>query len=123
MQLALMRDPAEVDRVRQDPVQVAARYRPAALGMPGRRGEALRRPAMAIDGVLEPAHAAELQVESKDAAHRLGLGQIDDQLALMHVVAERRGAAPPHSFLLWGGGLFPEGPAGGLPPPLWEGGE
>jgi hypothetical protein len=39
--------------------------------------------------LLDPAHAAELTIESEDAAHRLGLGGVDDERALARVIAER----------------------------------
>src|SRR5436190_5133574 len=58
VQLAFVRDLADVDRVRQDPIEVTARERPAASQYPGCRGEALRCPSEAIDGVLQQTHAA-----------------------------------------------------------------
>src|SRR4051794_14988379 len=100
---------------------MAARYRPAALHMPGRRGEAFCRPVAAVDGFLEPAHTAKLQVESEDGAHRLGLGRIDDQLALLRVIAERRVAAHPHALLLRGGDLVADALAGDLTLELGKG--
>ena len=39
--------------------------------------------------LLDPAHAAELTIESEDAAHGLGLGRVDDERALARVIAQR----------------------------------
>ena len=39
--------------------------------------------------LLDPAHAAELTIESEDAAYRLGLGRVDDERALVGVIAQR----------------------------------
>src|ERR1700737_810783 len=36
--------------------------------------------------LLDPAHATELTIESEDAAHRLGLGRVDDERALVDLV-------------------------------------
>ena len=43
----------------------------------------------AVGLLLDPAYAAELTIQSKDAAHRLGLGRVDDERALARVIAER----------------------------------
>ena len=39
--------------------------------------------------LLDPAHAAELTIESQDAAYGLGLGRVDDERALVGVITER----------------------------------
>jgi hypothetical protein len=53
-----------------------------------------------VDLLLDPAHAAELTIESKDAAHRLGLGRVDDERALAGVITQGHIAAHPHALLL-----------------------
>ena len=50
--------------------------------------------------LLDPAHAAELTIESEDAAYRLGLGKVDDERALVGVIAQRHIAAHPHALFL-----------------------
>src|SRR5260370_1683174 len=114
MKVALMRYPAEVDGVGQDPVEVASRDRPAAPYASGARLTSLGGPAAAIDCFLELSNATQFQVQSKDPAYRFGLGWIDDQLALADVVAERRIAAHPPAFLLRGGDLVADTLAGDL---------
>src|SRR6201984_3790298 len=56
--------------------------------------------------LLDPTHAAEITIESEDAAYLLGLGRVDDERALVGVIAQRAIAARPHALLLLGGDLF-----------------
>ena len=71
----------------------------AALGAL-RRYAVFRPKSEAVCLLLDPAHAAELTIESEDAAHRLGLGGVDDERARARVIAERHIAAHPHALLL-----------------------
>ena len=55
--------------------------------------------------LLDPAHAAEITIESEDAAYRLGLGRVDDERALVGVIAQRDIATHPHALFLRCGDL------------------
>src|SRR5271155_1680664 len=89
VELTLVRYLAGVNRVREQCVEMTAREGfAAALGAIGRRA-AFRPKSETVGLLLDPAHAAELTVESEDAAHRLGLGRVDDERALVGVVAQR----------------------------------
>jgi len=65
-----------------------------------RRCAVFRPKSEAVGLLLDPAHTAELTIESEDAAHRLGLGGVDDQRARARVIAERHIAAHPHALFL-----------------------
>src|SRR5258706_6826011 len=86
----------------------------AALGAVRRRA-AFRPKPETVGLLLDPAHAAELTIESEDAAHGLSLGRVDDERALAGVVAERHIAAHPHALLLRGGDLVADAFTGDLP--------
>src|SRR5712671_1097956 len=86
---------AGVNWVRQQCVEMAAREGfAAALGAIGRCA-AFRPKPETVGLLLDPAHAAELTIESEDTAHRLGLGRVDDERALVGVIAQRHIAAHP----------------------------
>src|ERR1700736_3354568 len=70
---------------------------------------------------VDPAHAAELTIESKDAAHGLALGRVDDERALACIIAQRHIAAHPHALLLRCGDLVANAFAGDLPLELGKG--
>src|SRR5437868_2885818 len=100
VELTLVRYLAGVNWVREQGVEMTAREGfAAALG-------AIRRPGVfcfepePVGLLLDPAHAAELKIESEDAAHRLGLGRVDDERTPVGGVAERHIAAHPHALLL-----------------------
>src|SRR5215831_12325228 len=95
IELTLMRNPTSVNRVRQYSVEVSAREGCAAALDAIRRRAVLRPETEPVSFVLDPAHAAELTIERKDAADGLGLGRIDDKHPLADTVAERRVAAHP----------------------------
>src|SRR5271168_4277406 len=100
VKLVFMGNLASVDRVREHRVNVSAREGFAATLGAIRRCAAFRAKPEAVGFLLYPAHAAELTIESEDAAHGLGLGRVDDERALVGVVAQRHIAAHPHSLLL-----------------------
>src|ERR1700730_5639540 len=64
-----------------------------------RRCAAFRPKPETVGLLLDPAHAAELTIESEDAAHGLGLGRVDHQSALDRVIAQRHIAAHPAALL------------------------
>src|SRR5437764_4112992 len=86
----------------------------AALGAI-RRCPAFRPKPETVGLLLDSTHAAELSIESEDAADGLGLGRVDDERALVGVIAQRDISAHPHALLLRGGDLVADALAGDLP--------
>src|SRR5438309_5808244 len=82
VELALMRNLTDVNRVREQGVDVPAREGFAAALGAIRRRAALGSETQAVGLLLDPAHAAELTIKSEHAAHGLGLGGVDDEGAL-----------------------------------------
>ena len=80
---------AGVNWVREQCVEMTAREGFAAALGAIRRCAAFRPKPETVGLLLDPAHAAELTIESEDAAHRLGLGRVDDERALVGVIAQR----------------------------------
>src|SRR5690348_4515920 len=87
---------------------------PAALDAI-RRCPAFRQKPETVGLLLDPAHAAELTIQSEDAADGVGLGRIDDERALVGVIAQRDISAHPHALLLRCGDLVADTFAGNLP--------
>src|SRR5271167_579144 len=96
----LVRNPTGVDRVCEQPIKMPTRERFAAALGAIRRCAAFRPQSETVGLLLDPAHAAELAIESEDAAHRLGLGRVDDERALARVITQRHIADHPHALLL-----------------------
>src|SRR2546421_6847471 len=96
----LVRYVAGVNWVREQCVEMTAREGFAAALGAIRRGAAFRPKPETVGLLLDPAHAAELTIESEDAAYRLGLGRVDDERALVGVIAQRHIAAHPHALFL-----------------------
>src|SRR6516162_8231753 len=100
VELAFVSDLTDVNRVREQPVDVPAREgHPAALAA-ARCGAPLCLEPESVGLLLDPAHATKLPIKGEDTAYNLGLGRVDDQRALARVVAERHVAAHPHPLLL-----------------------
>src|SRR5277367_4017312 len=99
MELTLVRYLAGVNWVRQQCVEMTAREGFAAALGAIRRCAAFRPKSEAIGLLLNPAHAAELTIESEDTADGLGLGRVDDERAFVGVIAQRHIAAHPHALL------------------------
>ncbi len=74
-----------------------------------------------VEVVLEVRDRAEFAVAPEDVSDGPGLGVIDHQLSVLHVVAERRHAAHPHALLLRGRDLVADALAGDLALELGEG--
>src|SRR5205085_3591002 len=74
-----------------------------------------------VGPLRDPAHAAELTLESEDAAYRLGLGRVDAERALVGVIAQRHIAAHPHALFLRGGDLVADAFTGDLALELGKG--
>src|SRR5580693_1067886 len=100
VELTLVRYVAGVNWVREQCVEMTAREGFAAALGAVRRCAAFRAKPETVGRLLDPAHAAELTIESEDAAHRLGLGRVDDEGALVGVIAQWHIAAHPHALFL-----------------------
>src|SRR5207248_2979596 len=100
VELTLVRYLAGVNWVREQCVKMTAREEFAAALGAIRCRAAFRPKPETIGLLLDPAHAAELTIESEDAAYRLGLGRVDDERALVGVIAQRHIAAHPHALFL-----------------------
>src|SRR5438046_5301662 len=100
VEFTLVRYLAGVNWVREQCVEMTAREGFAAALGAIRRCAAFRPKPETVGLLLDPAHAAELTIESKDAAHGLGVGRVDDERALARVIAPRHIAAHPHALLL-----------------------
>src|SRR5712672_3883411 len=95
VELTLVHYVAGVNWVREQGVEMTAREGfAAALGAIGRCA-AFRPKPETVGLLLDPAHAAELAIQGKDAAHGLGLGRVDDERALVGVITQRHIAAHP----------------------------
>src|SRR5277367_138982 len=121
MELTLVRYLAGVNWVREQGVEMTARERFATALGAIRRCAAFRPKPETVGLLLDPAHAAELTIESEDAAHGLGLGKVDDERALVGVIAQRNIAAHPHALFLRGGDLVADAFTGDLPLELGKG--
>src|SRR5258706_1576914 len=100
VELTLVSYLACVNWVREQCVEMTAREGFAAALGAVRCPAAFRAKPETVGLLLDPAHAAELTIESEDAAYRLGLGRVDDERALVGVVAKRDIAAHPHALFL-----------------------
>src|SRR5438067_10081927 len=100
VEFTLVRYLAGVNWVREQCVEMTAREGFAAALGAIRCRAAFRPKPETVGLLLDPAHTAELTIESEDAAYRLGLGRVDDERALVGVVAKRDIAAHPHALFL-----------------------
>src|SRR5712671_5108011 len=112
---------AGVNWVREQGVEMTAREGFAAAPGAIRCRAAFRPKPETVGRLLDPAHAAELTIESEDAAYRLGIGRVDDERALACVIAQRHIAAHPHALFLRGGDLVADAFTGDLALELGKG--
>src|SRR5579864_5796793 len=123
MHLTLMSDLADVDRVRQDLVEMASAERPAA-GRPPCPVDPDRKPdILGVEELLEPDDASGLQIPSKDHPYDRSMIFNAMQGAVFDPVAEWDHPAHPYPLLLGGCDLVPDPLAGDLPFELGEGQE
>jgi hypothetical protein len=99
VELTLVHYLAGVNWVREQCIEMTAREGLAAALGAIRRYPAFRPKPETVGLLLDPTHAAELTIESEDAAHGLGLGRVDDECPLVGVIAPRHVAAHPHALL------------------------
>src|ERR1700756_5939571 len=100
VELTLVHYMAGVNWVREQCVEMTAREGFAAALGAIRRCPAFRPKPETVGLLLDPAQAAELTIESEDMAHGLGLGRVDDERALVGVIAQWDIAAHPHALFL-----------------------
>ena len=98
--LAFMADPADIDRIRQNPVDMAPAER-AAARRPVRAIDPDRKPkVLSIETLLETHNAPSLEITLEERAHDLGMTLDDMQRPILDPVAERNHAPHPHALLL-----------------------
>src|SRR5207237_9542758 len=100
VELTLVSYVASVNWVREQCVEMTAREGFAAALGAIRCRAAFRPKPETVGLLLDPAPAAELTIESEDAAYRPGLGTVDDERALVGVIAQRHIATHPHALFL-----------------------
>src|SRR5579875_464698 len=117
----LVADLAGIDRVGEEGIEgtpgegLAARSG-AVRGHSDSGAEAAR-----VEVLLEPAHAAEGEIGGVDVSDCRGLGLVDDELAILDVVAQRNDAPHPQPFPLRCRDLVADALARDLPLELGEG--
>jgi hypothetical protein len=87
--LPFVPQPSDIDRVREDPIEVTARHQSASgssacLAHPNRRAKVL-----GVEDCLEAHHAADFEMAAKEGADELGLLFDNLEGAIFHPVAER----------------------------------
>src|SRR6202022_4248313 len=91
-------DFADIDRVSEQLVKRSARERqPAGFApLPGQAN--LGNDPATVEFVLQQTNGAEYQVAGEDLLHQNGLFRVDDEAAVMNVVAQRRHTSHPEAF-------------------------
>src|SRR5208337_2243189 len=120
MNLALVGQPAEVNRVRQDLIKVPSADQPAAGGFPTAVGSNGQPNFLLVQKTIEPHDAADLEIAPKEIAHEDGMLFDDMERPIIDPIAERNHAAHPDALLLRGGDLVPNAFAGDFPLELGE---
>src|ERR1700733_12341053 len=106
--LALMSDAADIDRVRQDLVDVPPTEQSAA-GRAATAIDADRKPnALSVELLFEAHHASRFEIAVKQRPHDCRMILDDVQGAILDPVAQRNHAAHPHSLLLRSSDLVPD---------------
>src|SRR5438874_1199253 len=116
----LVVDFADIERVRENPVNVAAAEGTTAKLAVGRGDVEFGGKPKAFQFGLDQADALEIDVEPKDGSDGFGLGLVDDEGAVLAVVADRDPAAHPHALFLRGGNLVSDALPGHLALELGE---
>jgi len=105
--LAFMGDAADIDRVRQEFVDVS----PAEQTAAGRAACAIdanrNSQALGVEGLLKADDASRFEIAPEEGAHDRCMIIDDVQSAILDPVAQRNHAAHPHSLLLRSGDLVP----------------
>jgi hypothetical protein len=119
--LGLMHDLAAIDAVLQHVAEGSPSNRLTPVRPAIRRCAVLADDAGCIEMLLKQAHRTQFLIAPEGIADGLSLGLVDDQLAVLQVVAERWLAAHPHPFLLGGSDLVANALASDLPLELGKG--
>lgn len=112
--LALVSNFAPVDRVLQQGIESAAREPVSTRQDATGTLAPLADNADPVEFVAEQPDRSEFRIAPEDHAHRLGFGVIDDQLAVLNVIAERDIATHPHALSLGGGNFVTDTLTGDL---------
>src|SRR5271170_468955 len=112
---------AQVNRVRQQLVQSAARKLPASRAHAVYRHPDFGDDLATLQIAFKEPDGTEFEISLIDVFHRRGFGPIDYQPAIADLVAERWHPAHPHSLALGGGDLVTDPLAGYLALELREG--
>ena len=120
MNLALVGQPAEVNRVRQDLVEVPSADQPAACHLAPAVGSNGQPDVLLVQNSIEPHDAADLEIAPKEVAHEGGMLFDDMERPVLDPIAERHHAAHPDALLLRGGDLVPNAFASDFPLELGE---
>src|SRR5882757_7832862 len=110
--LVLVGQPTDVDRVRQDLVQMPSADQPASGRLALAIGPNRESDVLLVQSSLEPDDAAGLQIAAKEIAHEGGMLLDDMERPIIGSIAERDHAAHPDALLLRGGDLVPNAFAG-----------
>jgi hypothetical protein len=98
--LAFMGDPPDIDRVRQELIDMPPTERTAA-GRAAAAIDADQNPkAFSVKLLSETRHASRLEISPEEGAHDLGMILDDAQGPVLDLVARWDHAAHPHSLLL-----------------------
>src|SRR5271166_1461438 len=119
--LALMDDAADIDRVRQEFVDVPPAEQAAAC-RPARAIDANRSPQiLGVEGLLKADDASRFEIVPEQGAHDRCMIIDDVQSPIFDPIAQRNHAAHPHPLLLRSRDLVPNPLARDLPLELGEG--
>jgi hypothetical protein len=108
-------DLAAVNSVPQEVIERAPVERAAPEHPTGSQNTLFAPNSLLIEVGAQFRNAPEHQISGEDESDRLGLSLIYDQLSVMHVIAERNGAAYPQAFASRGRKLVPDALARDLP--------
>jgi hypothetical protein len=106
--LALMAKSSDVDRVGEDPVDVATRHKAAARRSTCPTDPNRRANVFGIKSGLKPHHATYLKVAPEKVANELGVFLHDVKGAIFHPISEWDCPAHPDASLLGGGDFVPD---------------
>jgi hypothetical protein len=100
MDLILVGQPTDVDRVRQDLIEMPSADQPASGRLAPAIGSSWQPDVLLIQSDLEPHDAADLEIAPKEIAHEDGMLLDDMERPIVDPIAERDHAAHPDAFLL-----------------------
>src|SRR5277367_4654523 len=102
MHPTLVGQPPDIDRVRQDLIEMTAADEPAAGGLASPIGSSRQPGVLLIKDGLELHDAAGLEIALEEIANKFGMLFDDIQRPVLDPIAERNDAAHPNALLLRG---------------------